>query len=98
MPYVRTNVRHFTYVTLPDLFGGKILVAYNAIFCKNERHDLLVMHVRLLLACAVVLVRAGSSQRTARAVTAEVTTYRNAEAVLAWLDGGGRVDATYADD
>ena len=57
------------------------------------------MHVRLLLACAVVLVRAGSSQ--SRAVTAEVIAAAGRgddAAVLAWLDGGGRVDATYADD
>ena len=57
------------------------------------------MHVRLLLACALVLERAGCSQRTARAAPAKVVAAARRgddAAVLAWLDGGGQADATYA--
>ena len=56
------------------------------------------MHVRLLLACALVLERAGCSQRSARAAPAKVVAAARRgddAAVLAWLDGGGRADATY---
>jgi len=57
------------------------------------------MHVRLLLACALVLERAGCSKRTAGAAPAKVVAAARRgddAAVLAWLDGGGRADATYA--
>ena len=49
------------------------------------------MHVRLLLACALVLERAGCSKRTAGAAPAKVVAAARRgddAAVLAWLDGG----------